>query len=202
MAKKVMKKLKKIEWKGRKLSVTEDGKEGKSKMIASCGFLENELGQFSGEGVASADSVETLGVDQRTRVNRLGAKEKARRKKCKVRFSLLKKNKAFQKELHEGGCQEAVTSGYVASKNVESLSSGDVSHGGVKIEETDGSCSGPKSTISLSLFMEACVFARTPPLLPRTHSHTHTLSHARTLNHNNHNNLKPLGSQVDFSFSC
>ena len=43
------------------------------------------------------DSVESLGVDLRTRLKRLGAKEKARRKKCKVRFSLIKKHKAFQK---------------------------------------------------------------------------------------------------------
>ena len=62
-------------------------RRGKSKMIASCGFLENELHQVSREeGVTLADSVETLGVDLRTRVKRLGAKEKARRKKCKVRF--------------------------------------------------------------------------------------------------------------------
>ena len=39
MAKKVMKKLKQeVEKKRLKLSVTENGKEGKSKMIASCGF--------------------------------------------------------------------------------------------------------------------------------------------------------------------
>ena len=52
-------------------------KEGKSKMIASCGFLEDELRQCSKEGgVILADGVETLGVDLRTRVKRLGAKEK------------------------------------------------------------------------------------------------------------------------------
>ena len=56
-------------------------------MVAPCGVLENELRQFSREeGVALAESVETLGVDLRTRVKRLGAKEKARRKKCNVRF--------------------------------------------------------------------------------------------------------------------
>ena len=45
-----------------------------------------------------ADSVETLGVDLRTRFKKkLGAKEKVRRRKCKVRFSNIKKNKAFQK---------------------------------------------------------------------------------------------------------
>ena len=59
-------------------------------MIASCGFLENKLSQFSKEeGVTWAGSVETLG----TRVKRLGAKEKARRKKS----SIIKENEAFQK---------------------------------------------------------------------------------------------------------
>ena len=45
----VMKKLKEeVEKKGRKLSVTEKGKEGNNKMTASCAFLEEELRQFSG----------------------------------------------------------------------------------------------------------------------------------------------------------
>ena len=49
-------------------------------MIASCGFLEDELRQCSKEGgVTMADSVETLRVDLRTRVKKLGVKEKARR---------------------------------------------------------------------------------------------------------------------------
>ena len=39
-----------------------------------------------------ADSVETLGVDLRTRVSRIWE----RKTKCKVRFSLIKKSKAFQ----------------------------------------------------------------------------------------------------------
>ena len=38
-----------------------------------------------------ADSVETLGVDLRTRVKKLRAKEQARSKKCKLRFSIIKK---------------------------------------------------------------------------------------------------------------
>ena len=44
-----------------------------------------------------ADSVETLGVDLKTRVKKLGAKEKVRRKKCKVRLSIIKKSEAFRK---------------------------------------------------------------------------------------------------------
>ena len=69
----MIKKLKEeVEKKGLKLSVTENRKEVKSKMIASCGFLETEPSQFSKEeGVTLADSVETLGVDLRTRVKKL-----------------------------------------------------------------------------------------------------------------------------------
>ena len=82
--------------KERKLTITEKEKEGKSKMIASRGFLEDELRQCGEEeGLTMADSVETLGVDLRTKVKRLGAKEKARRNKCWVRFSIIKKNEAL-----------------------------------------------------------------------------------------------------------
>ena len=98
-------------------------------MIALCGFLENELSQFSKEqGVTLADSVETLGVDSRTRVKRLGAKEKARRKKCKARFSIIKTNKAFRKELQEIGCQEVATCRHDASKDLGRPCGWDVSH--------------------------------------------------------------------------
>ena len=80
MVKKVMKKLKEeVEKKGLKLSVTESGKEGRSKVIASCGFLENELSQFSKEeGVTLADGVDS-GVDSRTRVRRPGSQRESER---------------------------------------------------------------------------------------------------------------------------
>ena len=111
------------------MPVTENGKEGKSKTIASCGFLEDEQSQFSKEEVITlADSVETLGVDLRKRVKRLGAKKQARRKKCKVRFSIIKKNEAFQKNCMKVVRQEVVTSGDGASKDVESFCSGDGSY--------------------------------------------------------------------------
>ena len=76
-----------------------------------------------------------------SRLENLGAKEKARRKKCKVRFSLIKKNEAFQKNsMSEGGGQEVATSGYGAS--MVSSCSRDGSYGKVQIEEADGSSSG------------------------------------------------------------
>ena len=82
MAEKVMKKLNdEVERNGIKLSVTENGKEGKSKMIASCGFLENELHQHSKEeGVTMADSVETFGVDLRKKSQEVGSKRKSEKK--------------------------------------------------------------------------------------------------------------------------
>ena len=68
MAKKLMKKFEEaVEKKGLKPLVSENGKEGKSKLIASCGFLEEDLRQRSqGGGVTMADSVETFGVNLRT----------------------------------------------------------------------------------------------------------------------------------------
>ena len=83
--------------------------------------------------------MDTLGVDMRTRIKKLGAKEKARRKKCWVRFSLIKKNKAFQKSYMKVGAKKLLRSGHGASKDMGSLYSGDCSHGEVEIEETDGS---------------------------------------------------------------
>ena len=127
------------------MSVTENGKEGESKMIASCGFLENERSQFSKEeGVTLADSAETLGVDLRTRVKRLGAKEKARRKKCKLRFLIIKKKKVFQKNYMKVGVKKLLRAGMMQARTWRSPCSGNGSHGKVKTEETDGSCNDQK----------------------------------------------------------
>ena len=157
MATKVMKKLKEeFEGKGLKLSVTENRKERKSKMTASCGFLEDELRQHSKEGVTMADSVETLGVDLRPKVKKLGAKEQARRKKCKLTFSIIKKNKAFQKSYMKVGVKKLLRAGMVPARTWRVHA--------VEIAPTErlkwrrqmaAAAAGIKSTTSLSLFMEA-----------------------------------------------
>ena len=125
-----------------KLWVTENGKEGKSKMIASCGFLDEELRQcIKEEGVTMADSVETPEVDLRTRVKRLGVKEQARRKKCKVRFSLIKKNEVFQKSYMKVVVKKLLrTDGCGANESVESACSDGPSRK-IKIEEAKGGSS-------------------------------------------------------------
>ena len=94
-------------------------------MIASCGFLENDLRQFSKEeGVTLADSVETLGVDLRTRAKRLGVKEKTRRKECNVRFSTIKKNKAFQKNHTKVGVKKLLRAGVMPARTWEPMQCG------------------------------------------------------------------------------
>ena len=85
-------------------------------MIASCGFFENELHQHSKEGVKMTASEETLGVDLRTRVKKLGTKEEAGRKKCKVRFSFIKKNKAFQKSYMKVGVKKLLRAGMMPAR--------------------------------------------------------------------------------------
>ena len=82
--------------------------------------LESKLSQFSiEEGVTLAHTMETLGVDWRTRVKSLGAKEKARRKKCKARFSLMKKNKAFHKNYMKVGVKKLLRAGMMEARTWE-----------------------------------------------------------------------------------
>ena len=120
-------------------------------MIASCGFLANELGQFSKEeGVTLADSVETLGVDLRARVKRLGAKEKARRKKCKLMSSTIKKNKVFQKSYLKVGVKKLLRAerGVVHAVGMAPTER-------LKLRRQMAGAADKKSTTSLSVFMEA-----------------------------------------------
>ena len=72
-------------------------------MITSRECLEEKFLECTRKGVDLATSVETLGVDLRLRTKQLGAKEKAMRKKCDVRFSLIRENRIFQKNHHEAG---------------------------------------------------------------------------------------------------
>ena len=155
-AKKVMKKLvEEIEKTHLKMSVTENGKEEKSKMIASCGFLEDELRQCSQEeGVTMADSVETLGVDLRTRVKNLGAKDKARRKKCKKTLSLVKKHKAFQKSYMNVEVKMLLRAGVMPARTWRVHAVGMAPTERLKLRRQMATAAGKKSTTSLSLFME------------------------------------------------
>ena len=65
------------------------------------------------EGVTVAHRVETLGVD----LNGLGVKEKAMRKKCRLRFSLIeKKNKVLQKNCMKVVVKKLLRAGMVPAR--------------------------------------------------------------------------------------
>ena len=93
--------------------MTENGKEGKSKMIASCGFLENELSQFSTEeGITFTDGMETLGVDMRKKVKSLGE----RRKEMQGEVLNHTDNKAFQKNYMKVGVKTLLRAGMMPAR--------------------------------------------------------------------------------------
>ena len=145
----MMRKLKKeVGERAQKLSVTENGKEGN---------LQEKLRECSQEeGQILADSVETLGVDLRTKIERLGAKEIARRKKCRVRLSLIKKNKAFQKEEpDEGRIKQLLRMGLVSARAWKSLQWDCCGRKILKLRRQMVAAAGKKGSTSLSLFLGA-----------------------------------------------
>ena len=90
------------------------------------------------EGVTLADSVETLGVDLRTRVKKLGAKEKARRKKCKVRFSIIKKNEAFRENYMKVVVKNLLRAGMMPARTWGAHAVGMSPTERLKLRRTDG----------------------------------------------------------------
>ena len=98
--------------KGLKLSTTEGEKEGKNKAVISCRCLEERFHQCSKkEVVVMATSVETIGADLRTRSKQLGAKEQSRRKKCEVKFSIIRTNRIFEKSYMRTGVRKLLRTG-------------------------------------------------------------------------------------------
>ena len=90
-----------------------------------------------------AASVETLGVELRTGVKMLGVKEKARRKKCKVRFSFIKKNRVFRKCCMKVGVKKLLRTGMVPARAWRAHAEwGYGTYRKVKIEEANGGSSG------------------------------------------------------------
>ena len=74
----------------------------------------------------------------------VGGKRKSEEEEVQDDILDHQEEQGLPKELHEGGGQEVATSGYGASKNVESACSRDGSHGKAKFEEADGSSRGQK----------------------------------------------------------
>ena len=94
------------------------------------------------------------GVDLRTRVRKLGAKEQARMKKCKVRFSLFSKNKAFQKNYMKVGVKKLLRGCMMPARiwGVHAVVMAPTER--LKLRRQKAAAAGKTSTALLSLFME------------------------------------------------
>ena len=82
-----------------------------------------------------ADTVETLGVDLRTRVKNW-SERKSEKEKVQSEILADQEEQGLPKELHEGRGQKVPTCGHDASKDLGSPRSGDGSHGEVEIENS------------------------------------------------------------------
>ena len=82
----------------------------------------------------------------------LGAKEKARRKKCKVRFSLLKK-KAFQKSYMKVGVKKLLREGMMPARTWGVHAAEMAPAERLKLRRQMAAAAGEKSTTSLSLLV-------------------------------------------------
>ena len=86
----------------------------------------------------------TLGVDIENESKGVGSQRNSEKEEVQGEILVYQEEQCLPKELHEGGCQEVVMSGYGASKNVVSTCGGGGSYRKIKIEEADGSSSRQK----------------------------------------------------------
>ena len=94
------------------------------------------------EGVVLAESVGALKVDLKSQTKQLGAKEKARRKKCHVRFSLIRKHRVFETSYMKTGVRKVLRTGLIPASAWGGQAVG--THMKVEIEEADGGSSRRK----------------------------------------------------------
>ena len=71
-------------------------------------------------------------------------RKNARRKKCKVRFSLIKKNKAFQQNYMKLGVKKLSRAGMTPARKWRVHAVETAPYTKIKIEDADGSSSGKK----------------------------------------------------------
>ena len=126
LAKKVMKKLtEEVERKGLKLSVTRPKREKQDDCV---------MRLFGGRAASvqqtwsDAGRLGNVGCRLEKKSQELGSKRKSEKGEMHSEILACQEEQGLPKKLHEGGSQEVVTSGYGASKNLESSCSGDSSY--------------------------------------------------------------------------
>ena len=88
-------------------------------------------------------------------VKRLGTKEKARRKKCKVDFSIIKKNEVFQESYMKVEVKQLLQAGMVPARTWRVHAAGMAPTEWFKLRSQMAAAARKKNTISLFLFVEA-----------------------------------------------
>ena len=101
-----------------------------------------------------ATSVETSGLDLRTRTHQLEAKEQARRKQCDVRFSIARRNCVFQKNYLRTGVRKMLRMGFVPARMWRGQAVGILPTKRLKLRRQMAAAAGKKESVPLSLFME------------------------------------------------
>ena len=71
-----------------------------------------------------------------------------------MRFARMRKNRVFQKKLHEDWSEEGIENGLSPCESVGGQAVGIVPSDKAEIEEADGSGSRQEESVSLSLFLE------------------------------------------------
>ena len=156
IAKKVMKRLREeVGEKGLKLSVT--GKKGRKEQHDRVVWFPGRRAASMQEG-RSDDGRQCGNAGSRleNQSRKLGSEvEKMTRKKCKVRFSLIKKKKAFQKNYMKVGVKKLLRAGLVPARTWRVRAVEQAPAESKKLRRHTVAAVGKKSTTSLSLFMKA-----------------------------------------------
>ena len=116
-------------------------------VITSCRYLEERYQECSKkEGVVVAMSVETLGVDLRTRTKQLEAKERSRRQKCEV-ILVYQENRVFQKSHMRTGIRKLSRTGLVPARAWGGQAVGIVPTERLKLRRQMAAAAGEKESV-------------------------------------------------------
>ena len=97
-------------------------------------------------------------MDPRTRTKQLGAKEKATRKNCGVRFSIARSDRVFQKNYMRTVVRKLLRMGLVLASVWERQAVGSSDTERLKLRRQMAAAAGKNELVSLSLFMDIYIY--------------------------------------------
>ena len=134
------------------MSITEVEKEGRSKMIASCSYLEKKFRHAVKKRSGSFDKRRKVRSGPEDENEQLGAKEKARRK-SDVMSSFAKGNRAFHRNNRRIDVRKLLRMGLVFARVRRGHAVGIAPPERLRLRR-QMAAAGKKESVSLSVFME------------------------------------------------